>query len=326
MTAFPTERPRRLRGGVWMRNLVRETRLARESLVYPLFVGEGKGKKIGIDAMPGQFHFSIDTLLKEAVEAKDLGIPAVLLFGVPATRDPLGQAAYAEEGIVQRAVQALKRETPELGIMTDVCLCAYTDHGHCGKLVDGDIDNDASLELLGKIALSHARAGADLVAPSDMMDGRVGFIRQVLDEHGFSSTGIMAYSAKYASSYYGPFREAQHSRPSQGDRRGYQMDPGNRREAIREMELDEEEGADILMVKPALPYLDIIREARNRFSLPLAAYQVSGEYATIIAAAERNWVDREMMMMESLIAIRRAGADIIITYFAKDAARCLARG
>ncbi|MFQ5459144.1 MAG: porphobilinogen synthase [Myxococcota bacterium] len=324
--AFPTERPRRLRRGGWMRDLVRETRLTRESLVYPLFVVEGKGHKSGIDAMPGQFHYSVDTLLKEAVEAKDLGIPAVLLFGVPETKDPLGLEAYAEEGIVQRAIRALRRETPEMGIFTDVCLCAYTDHGHCGKIVNGDIDNDATLELLGKIALSHAMAGADLVAPSDMMDGRVGFIREVLDAHGFSSVGTLAYAAKYASSYYGPFREAAHSKPAEGDRQGYQMDPANRREAIREMELDEEEGADILMVKPALPCLDIIREARGRFTLPLAAYQVSGEYATILAAAERGWVDRDQMMMESITAIRRAGADIVITYFAKDAARKLARG
>lgn len=325
MTAFPKERLRRLRRSEWLRNLVRETSLAPENLVYPLFVLEGEGVKAEIPAMPGQHHYSLDMLVKEAVEAKDLGIPAVILFGLPHAKDPLGSEAYADTGIVQRAISVLKKETPDLGVFTDVCLCAYTDHGHCGKVVDGEIENDATLELLGKIALSHARAGADVVAPSDMMDGRVGFIREVLDQHGFSQIGIMAYSAKFASSFYGPFREAAHSTPAYGDRRTYQMDPGNRREALRELALDVEEGADILMVKPALPCLDIIREARERFSLPLAAYQVSGEYSTIQAAAARGWVDGESMMMESLLAIRRAGANIVITYFAKEAARRLGR-
>lgn len=325
MTAFPKERLRRLRRSEWLRNLVRETSLAPENLVYPLFVLEGEGVKAEIPAMPGQHHYSLDMLVKEAVEAKDLGIPAVILFGLPHVKDPLGSEAYADTGIVQRAISVLKKETPDLGVFTDVCLCAYTDHGHCGKVVDGEIENDATLELLGKIALSHARAGADVVAPSDMMDGRVGFIREVLDQHGFSQIGIMAYSAKFASSFYGPFREAAHSTPAYGDRRTYQMDPGNRREALRELALDVEEGADILMVKPALPCLDIIREARERFSLPLAAYQVSGEYSTIQAAAARGWVDGESMMMESLLAIRRAGANIVITYFAKEAARRLGR-
>ncbi|MDP3938370.1 MAG: porphobilinogen synthase [Deltaproteobacteria bacterium] len=325
MTAFPTERPRRLRRTGWIRDLVRETRLSRESLVYPLFVVEGKGVRDEIDAMPGQFHYSVDTLLKEAVEAKDLGIRAILLFGLPGRKDAAGSEAHAEEGVVQRALRALRSEVPDLGLMTDVCLCGYTDHGHCGKIADGEIDNDATLEILGKVALSHARAGADFVAPSDMMDGRVGFIREVLDAHGFPGTGILAYSAKFASSYYGPFREAAHSSPGEGDRRGYQMDPANRREAMRELILDAEEGADMLMVKPALPCLDVIRDARERFELPIAAYQVSGEYATIVAAAERGWVDRNQMMMESLTAIRRAGADIVVTYFAKEAARLLAR-
>jgi porphobilinogen synthase len=325
VTAFPKERLRRLRRSEWLRNLVRETSLAPENLVYPLFVLEGESVKAEIPAMPGQHHYSLDMLVKEAVEAKDLGIPAVILFGLPHAKDPLGSEAYADTGIVQRAISVLKKETPDLGVFTDVCLCAYTDHGHCGKVVDGEIENDATLELLGKIALSHARAGADVVAPSDMMDGRVGFIREVLDQHGFSQIGIMAYSAKFASSFYGPFREAAHSTPAYGDRRTYQMDPGNRREALRELALDVEEGADILMVKPALPCLDIIREARERFSLPLAAYQVSGEYSTIQAAAARGWVDGESMMMESLLAIRRAGANIVITYFAKEAARRLGR-
>jgi porphobilinogen synthase len=326
VTAFPKVRARRLRRSGWVRDLVRETRLGPENFLYPLFVVEGKGIKNEITAMPGQYHWSIDTLVKEAIEAKDLGIRGVLIFGIPDSKDPLGTQAYAEHGIVQRAVAALKRESPELGVFTDVCLCEYTDHGHCGKVVDGEVDNDATLELLGKVALSHARAGADVVAPSDMMDGRVGFIRQALDEHGLADVGILAYAAKFASSFYGPFREAAHSTPQQGDRRGYQMDPGNRREALRELALDAEEGADLLMVKPAMPCLDIIREARERFPHPLAAYQVSGEYAMIQAAAERGWVDGDMVMMESLMAIRRAGADIVITYFAKEAARRLGRG
>jgi porphobilinogen synthase len=293
-----------------LRDLVRETRLGPENFLYPLFAVEGKGIKNEIAAMPGQYHCSIDTLVKEAIEAKDLGIRGVLLFGIPDSKDPLGTQGYAEDGIVQRAVAALKRESPELGVFTDVCLCEYTDHGHCGKVVDGEVDNDATLELLGKVALSHARAGADVVAPSD----------------GLADVGILAYAAKFASSFYGPFREAAHSTPQHGDRRGYQMDAGNRREALRELALDAEEGADLLMVKPAMPCLDIIREARERFPHPLAAYQVSGEYAMIRAAAERGWVDGEMVMMESLMAIRRAGADIVITYFAKEAARRMARG
>ncbi len=326
MTAYPAQRPRRLRRTEWVRDLVRETRLSRECLVYPLFVVEGKGVRTEIDAMPGQWHCSVDTLLKEAVVARDLGIRAILLFGLPGRKDAAGSEAHAEEGVVQRALRALRSEVPDLGLMTDVCLCAYTDHGHCGKIGGGEIDNDATLEILGKVALSHARAGADFVAPSDMMDGRVGFIREALDAHGLSGTGILAYSAKFASSYYGPFREAAHSSPGRGDRRGYQMDPANRREALRELALDAEEGADMLMVKPALPCLDVIRDARERFVLPIAAYQVSGEYATIVAAAERGWVDGEQMMMETLTAIRRAGADIVITYFAKEAARLLARG
>ena len=326
MTPFPQERPRRLRRTPWIRDLVRETRLAPADLVQPLFVMPGEGMKQEVLSLPGQYRFSVDLLVKEAVEAQAEGIRAVILFGIPATKDPLGSEGYADDGIVQRAVRSLKREAPDLGIVTDVCLCEYTDHGHCGKVVGREVDNDATLELLGKVALSHARAGADVVAPSDMMDGRVRFIREALDQQGFPHVAILAYAAKHASSYYGPFREAAHSSPLFGDRRSYQMDPANRREALRELKLDAEEGADILLVKPAMPCLDILRDARERFDLPLAAYQVSGEYAVIRAAAERGWVDGEAMMMESLTAIRRAGADIVITYFAREAARRLARG
>jgi porphobilinogen synthase len=325
MAPFPEERMRRLRRAPWLRDLVRETALSPSDLVWPLFAVHGQGIRREIPQMPGQHHLSVDALVKEAVEAHALGIRAVILFGIPAAKDALGSEAYAEDGIVQRALRALRREAPDLGVMTDVCLCEYTDHGHCGKVVDGEVDNDATLELLGKVALSHARAGADLVAPSDMMDGRVRFLREALDRHGFQHVGILAYAAKHASSYYGPFREAAHSSPQFGDRRTYQMDPGNRREALREMRLDAEEGADILMVKPALPSLDILREARDRFDHPLAAYQVSGEYSVIRAAAERGWVDGDAMMLESLLAIRRAGADFVVTYFARDAARLLAR-
>jgi porphobilinogen synthase len=325
MTPFPEERPRRLRRTPWIRDLVRETRLSPANFIQPLFVVHGKGVKQEIEALPGQYHLSVDALVKEAVEAQAEGIRAVILFGIPAEKDAVGSEAYADDGIVQRAIRALKREAPELGVVTDVCLCEYTDHGHCGKLVGQEVDNDATLELLGKVALSHARAGADMVGPSDMMDGRVRFIREALDEHGFQHVAILAYAAKHASSYYGPFREAAHSAPRFGDRRSYQMDPANRREALRELELDVEEGADILMVKPALPCLDLVRDARERFDLPLAAYQVSGEYAVIRAAAERGWVDGDLMMMESLTAIRRAGADIVLTYFAREAARRLAR-
>jgi len=326
MTPFPQERPRRLRRTPWIRDLVRETRLAPADLVQPLFVMPGEGMKQEVLSLPGQYRFSVDLLVKEAVEAQAEGIRAVILFGIPATKDPLGSESYADDGIVQRAVRSLKREAPDLGIVTDVCLCEYTDHGHCGKVVGREVDNDATLELLGKVALSHARAGADVVAPSDMMDGRVRFIREALDQQGFPHVAILAYAAKHASSYYGPFREAAHSSPLFGDRRSYQMDPANRREALREFKLDAEEGADILLVKPAMPCLDILRDARERFDLPLAAYQVSGEYAVIRAAEERGWVDGEAMMMESLTAIRRAGADIVLTYFAREAARRLARG
>lgn len=325
MAPFPEERMRRLRRAPWLRDLVRETSLSASDLVWPLFAVHGQGIRREIPQLPGQHHLSVDTLVKEAVEAQALGVRAVILFGIPAAKDAIGSEAYAEEGIVQRAVRALRQQAPDLGVMTDVCLCEYTDHGHCGKVVDGEVDNDATLELLGKVALSHARAGADLVAPSDMMDGRVRFLREALDRHGFQHVGILAYAAKHASSFYGPFREAAHSSPRFGDRRAYQMDPGNRREAMRELRLDAEEGADILMVKPALPCLDLLREARDRFDHPLAAYQVSGEYAVIRAAAERGWIDGEAMMLESLTAIRRAGADFVLTYFAKDAARALAR-
>jgi len=318
---FP--RFRRLRRTEGLRGLVRETRLSPADFVYPLFVAHGRGLRREIESMPGQYHLSPDGLAREAEELRALGIPAVLLFGLPAAKDEEGSEAYANEGIVQEAVRALKHAAPELVVITDVCLCEYTSHGHCGIVVDGEVDNDRTLELLARTALSHACAGADMVAPSDMMDGRVAAIRRALDENGFAHLPIMAYAAKYASAFYGPFRVAADSAPQFGDRRGYQMDPPNVREALREIEADIAEGADIVMVKPALAYLDVLVRARQRFDLPLAAYNVSGEYAMVKAADRLGWLDGQRTALEVLTAIKRAGADIIITYHAKEAASWL---
>ena len=303
--------------------MVRETRLAATDFIYPLFVCPGEGVKREIGAMPGNYQMSVDEVVKECAEVAGLGIPAVLLFGLPESKDAEGSGAYAADGIVQRAVRAIKAEVKDLLVICDVCLCEYTSHGHCGRIADGDVDNDSTLELLAQAALAQVEAGADIVAPSDMMDGRVGAIRRALDERGFAQTPILAYAAKYASVFYGPFREAAESAPQFGDRRGYQMDPANQREAMREIALDIEEGADIIMVKPALPYLDVIYRAKQEFRLPVAAYQVSGEYSMIVAAARNGWLDQERAMWESLTAIKRAGADLILTYFAKEAARKL---
>jgi porphobilinogen synthase len=305
--------------------MVRETRLGVENLILPLFAVHGRGVRDPVASMPGVSRLSLDELLKEAKDAASMGIPAVLLFGVPQSKDPRGSEAYAEDGIVQQAARAVKETIPDLLVITDVCLCQYTSHGHCGLVEDGRIKNDASVELLARVALSHMESGADIVAPSDMMDGRVGAIRETLDEAGYTETPIMAYSAKYASAFYGPFREAAESTPQFGDRRSYQMDPANAAEALREVGLDVDEGADIVMVKPALPYLDVIARVRQEFGLPLAAYSVSGEYAMIKAAGRLGWLDEERCMMEALTAIRRAGADLVITYFAREAARLLER-
>ncbi len=318
---FPRYRPRRLRRDETVRRMVRETSVSANDFMYPLFVVPGMGVRSPVASMPGVFQLSVDELVKEATEVRDLGIPSILLFGIPETKDEVGSGAYAEDGIVQRAVRALKENVSDLLVVTDVCMCEYTSHGHCGVIREGDVDNDATLDLLARAALSHSEAGADMVAPSDMMDGRVGAIRERLDENGFSHIPIMAYAAKYASSFYGPFRDAAHSAPQFGDRRSYQMDPANSDEAIREMSLDIEEGADIIMVKPALAYLDVIRRASEQFDLPLAAYNVSGEYSMIKAAVEKGWLDGQRVMMEVLTSIKRAGADIIITYFAKEAVR-----
>src|SRR5580693_7065294 len=365
--AFPVTRLRRLRRTDQLRNLMRETRLTPEAFVYPLFVCPGEGVRREVQSMPGVFNLSVDEAVKEARATASLGVPAVILFGLPETKDDVATGAWAENGIVQQAARAIKREVPRLIIMGDVCLCEYMSHGHCGvvrkaqipqslgaaalnavaavavkpeekmKAIDAlasvaaraagrefEIVNDATLELLARASVSLARAGVDIIAPSDMMDGRVGAIRVALDLAGFENTPILSYAAKFASGFYGPFREAADSTPQFGDRRSYQMDPGNMREAMREIELDIEEGADMIMVKPALPYLDIIATARQRFDVPLAAYQVSGEYAMIEAAARNNWIDRERVIMESLLSIRRAGASIILTYYAKDAAKLLA--
>ena len=322
----PLFRPRRLREKPLLRKLVRETTLAIDDLVHPLFAVHGRGIRETIASMPGQARLSVDELAKEAKDVAGMGIPAVLLFGVPHTKDPRGSEAYADDGIVQQAVRAVKDTVPDLLVITDVCLCQYTSHGHCGVVEDGTVRNDPTLELIARTAVSHAEAGADMVAPSDMMDGRVAAIREALDEATYVETPILAYSAKYASSFYGPFRDAAESAPQFGDRRSYQMDPANAVEAMREIALDVDEGADIVMVKPALPYLDVISRAKAEFGLPLAAYSVSGEYAMIKAAGRLGWLDEERAMMEALTAIRRAGADIVITYFAKDAARLLERG
>jgi porphobilinogen synthase len=316
--SFPAERPRRLRRTPRLRALVREHRLAPEQLIYPLFVAPGAGVRREIPSLPGCFHLSADEAAREAREVESLGIAGVILFGLPQAKDPLGSEGYADDGVVQEAVRAIRRECRELLVVTDVCLCEYTSHGHCGVVEGDEVRNDPTLDLLSSMAVSHARAGAHVVAPSDMMDGRVGAIRRALDTAGFADTPILSYAAKYASAFYGPFREAADSTPQFGDRRGYQMDPANVREALREVRLDVEEGADIVMVKPALPYLDVIRAVREAVDRPVAAYNVSGEYAMVKAAAARGWIDEKRIVLETLTSIRRAGADIIVTYHAKD--------
>lgn len=315
------DRPRRLRQNKMIRTMVRETKVSVEDLIYPLFIVEGHNIKKEISSLQGNYHFSIDQLEDEIKEIVALGIPGVLLFGIPDHKDAVGSGAYDDHGIVQRAIREIKRINQDLLVIADVCLCEYTDHGHCGIIKEGCVDNDISAHLIAKTALSHVKAGADIIAPSDMMDGRVGIIRDLLDQEGYSHIPIMAYSAKYASAFYGPFREAAGSAPKFGDRSGYQMDPANRKEAIREVHLDIKEGADMVMVKPAMPYLDVIREVKNYSQLPVVAYNVSGEYAMIKAAAEKGWIDGERAMNEMLLGIKRAGADIIITYFAKEFAR-----
>ena len=324
--AFPITRMRRLRQNETLRKMIRETHIAVDDFIYPLFVCPGKNVKDEIPSMPGQYRFSVDSLVEECKSVEQLGIPAVLFFGIPEHKDPLGTEGYADNGIVQQALRAVKKECSTLALITDVCMCGYTDHGHCGVISKGrggEVDNDRTLELLGKTALSHVRAGAGMVAPSDMMDGRIGYIRDVLDTEKFSTIPIMAYSAKFASAFFGPFREAADSAPQFGDRKSYQMDPPNIEEALREVALDIDEGADIVMVKPALPYLDVISRVKQEFSIPLAAFNVSGEYAMIKAAAANGWLDETRVVMESLIAIKRAGADMILTYFAKDVAKQL---
>ncbi|TMD68996.1 MAG: porphobilinogen synthase [Chloroflexi bacterium] len=323
MTKFPTVRLRRTRQNEKLRGLVRETRLSVDQLIYPLFIAEGIHEAHEIVSMPGIMQWPLEQLQREAERIAGLGIPAVLLFGIPSEKDEVGSQAYNTRGIIQEAIRLLKSVNPELLVITDVCLCEYTSHGHCGLIHNGSVQNDASLELLARMALTHAEAGADLVAPSDMMDGRVGAIRHVLDEQGFHQTPIMAYSAKFASAFYGPFREAAGSTPQFGDRRAYQMDPSNVREALREVDLDITEGADIVMVKPAMAYMDVIRQVRDRYDLPVAAYNVSGEFAMIKAAAQNGWIDERRVAMEVLTGIRRAGADMIITYFAPDVAEWL---
>lgn len=321
---FPIHRPRRLRASEPIRRLVRETQLAPSQFILPLFVCSGEGVRKEISSMPGNAQLSVENLVREAETCKKQGLGGVILFGIPEEKDDRASGAYDPNGITQRAVRALKKEVPGLLVITDVCNCEYTSHGHCGFVKDGDVENDITLEWLSKTAVSHAEAGADIVAPSDMMDGRVRAIRQALDKAGFTNTPVLSYAAKYASVFYGPFREAAESAPQFGDRRSYQMDPANAREAMREIALDLEEGADMVMVKPALPYLDVIREARNAFDVPLGAYQVSGEYSMIIAAANNGWLDLERAILESLTSIRRAGADFILTYFAKRAAELVA--
>jgi porphobilinogen synthase len=323
---FPEYRPRRLRKRETLRRMVRETRLSIDNLIMPLFIVPGSQVGNPVASMPGVAQLSVDRAVDECKQVRDLGIPAVILFGIPDKKDSEGSGAYSDNGIIQRALRAIKQEVPDLVLITDVCLCEYTNHGHCGVVIDGDVDNDSTLDLLAKEAVSHAKAGADMVAPSDMMDGRVGTIREALDEEGFDQVPIMAYAAKFASGFYGPFREAAASTPQFGDRRSYQMDPPNADEALREVELDIEEGADIVMVKPALAYLDLIWRVKDAFGYPVAAYNVSGEYAMIKAAAQNGWLDEERVMMETLLAMRRAGADLILTYFAKAAAAALQRG
>jgi len=319
-------RPRRLRRTRAIRDMVRETTLSVKDFIAPLFVKPGQDVRDPIPSMPGQFHFSVDAIVKEAQELWSLGVPSIILFGLPDRKDPTGSRSWADDGIVQQAVSAIKSKVPDMVVMTDVCLCEYTDHGHCGVILNGAVDNDATLELLTRQAISHAMAGADFVAPSDMMDGRVGAIRTALDEAGFMQTGILSYAVKYASAFYGPFRDAADSAPQFGDRTGYQMDPANALEALKEAQLDMDEGADMIMVKPAIPYLDIISRVRETCLLPVAAYNVSGEYAMVKAAAERGWIDGDRVMMEMLTSIKRAGADLILTYFAKEAAERLRNG
>lgn len=321
--SFPVQRPRRLRGSAVLRRMVQENRLGLDGIIEPLFVCPGEGVRKPIDAMPGCAQWSVDLLVEECRKSHAMGIPAVILFGIPAHKDSVGSEAYDDDGIVSQAIRAVKAAVPDLFVWADICLCEFTDHGHCGVLHGAEVDNDATLPLLVREALTCTRAGADGVAPSDMMDGRVGAIRSGLDAAGFQSTPIMSYAAKYASAFYGPFREAAESAPKFGDRRGYQMDPANVREAMREIELDLQEGADIIMVKPALAYLDVIRAARERFDVPIAAYNVSGEYSMVRAAARNGWIDEDRMVLEILMSIRRAGADLVLTYFARDLARLL---
>ncbi len=323
--AYPTARLRRLRMTETMRSMVRETHLSKDDFIYPLFVVPGKNVKKEVSSMPGVFQMSVDQIVRECAEVKSLGLRAVLFFGIPEEKDEVGSGAYDELGVVQQALRAVKKEVPDLFLITDVCLCEYTSHGHCGIVRGNEIVNDESVELLVKEAISHAQAGADMVAPSDMFDGRVGAIRRSLDENGFQNLPIMSYAAKYASGFYGPFREAAESTPKFGDRRSHQMDPANGDEALREVAQDIQEGADIVMVKPALPYLDIVRRVKERFGMPTAAYNVSGEYSLLKAAARLGWVEEERVMMEMLTCIKRAGADLILTYFAKDAAKILSR-
>jgi porphobilinogen synthase len=321
--SFPAERPRRLRRSEALRSLVRETLLTTQGLVYPMFVCPGSKARTEVSSMPGVYQQSVDQLVEECREVESLGVPAVILFGLPKNKDARGSEAVSASGVVQRAIEGIRKAKLKLLVITDVCLCEYTDHGHCGVLQDGVVLNDPTLEILAEEALSHARAGADIVAPSDMMDGRVGAIRSKLDAHGFADVAILSYAAKYCSGFYGPFREAAQSAPQVGDRRSYQMDPANAREALREVALDIEEGADMVMVKPALPYLDIVRLVRDHVQIPVAAYNVSGEYAMVKAAARKGWLDEQRVVLEILTAIRRAGADIVLTYHAKDAARWL---
>ena len=320
---FPYLRPRRLRNNEVIRRMVRETSLSPDDFIYPLFVTFGKNVRKEIKTMPGCFQESVDMIVKHAREVHSLGIPAIILFGIPEHKDEIGSGAYDPQGVVQKAIKAIKNKIPDLYIITDVCMCEYTSHGHCGVIENGQVKNDPTLELLAMEAVSHTEAGADMVAPSDMMDGRVGAIRAALDREGYAETPIMSYAAKYASAFYGPFREAAESTPQFGDRRSYQMDPSNRREALKEVALDVEEGADIVMVKPAMTYLDIISDVRESFDLPVAAYNVSGEYSVIKAAAKLGWIDEKRAMMEVLTSIKRAGADLILTYFAKEAAKVL---
>jgi porphobilinogen synthase len=321
--SFPTHRPRRLRRNAALRSLVRETRLSAAGLIYPMFVCPGQKVRQEVGSMPGVFQQSADEIVEECREVESLGIPGVILFGLPEKKDARGMSSTAADGVVQRAIEAIRKAKLKLLVITDVCLCEYTDHGHCGVIENGEVANDATLDILAQQAVSHARAGADIVAPSDMMDGRVGVIREALDEHKFENISILAYAAKYSSAFYGPFREAAQSTPQFGDRRGYQMDPANAREALKEVEMDLEEGADMVMIKPALPCLDIIRRVRDEFDVPVAAYNVSGEYSMVKAAAQKGWLDEQRVVLEILTGIQRAGAEIILTYHAKDAARWL---